>query len=73
MAPVSQNQLTEQERDLILTALGAMSLRHNEWYKLEATKRNCCHERLQYHVTMETRYKNLREKLLADYLNSTTT
>ena len=40
-----------------------MALRHQEWYKLEADKRNCDHERLATHVKMQHKYEQLREKL----------
>ena len=51
------------EHGLILTALTAMVLRHQEWYKLEADKRNCDHGRLATHIKMQHKYEQLREKL----------
>ena len=48
---------------LILTALVAMGLRHAEWYKLEADKRNCDHEKLRYHSAMKSKYESLHRRM----------
>lgn len=50
------------DHGLILTALSAMVLRHAEWGKLEADKRNCDHEKLAYHQRMQDKYDKLRQK-----------
>ena len=51
------------DHGLILAALAAMGLRHAEWYKLEADKRNCDHEKLRYHASMQSKYENLLRSL----------
>ena len=52
-----------EEHGLLLTALTAMALRHQEWYKLEADKRNCDHDRLAHHIKMQHKYEQLRERI----------
>ena len=64
-------QLTADEHKLVVGALDAMALRHNEWYKLESNSRNPNYDRMNHHVRMEVAYKNLREKLRDNAIHTT--
>lgn len=62
-----------EDQMLIIAALGAMALRHDEWAKLEEAKRNTDNERWLYHRRMANKYDNLKERLIAQYNNPAAT